>query len=152
MTDGKTIREARESRGWTLEDLSKKSQLAKGYLSEVERGLKIPPKPSLERIERALGLAQDLPDTYTELGELSDREISLVSSYRLCDPKIQELLFDQIFAWSKKEAQRREEIEKLKKMNYKVRSVGPTEPSAITPHQPQESPISPRDPDDDHSG
>ncbi|MBU1450862.1 MAG: XRE family transcriptional regulator [Proteobacteria bacterium] len=51
---GKKIREIRLSKGKTLEDLAKKTQFTKGYISKIENSKKGPPVSSLIRIAEAL--------------------------------------------------------------------------------------------------
>jgi transcriptional regulator with XRE-family HTH domain len=62
---GGTIRELRHDRKMTLRKLSSKSHIALSHLSDIERGRKNPPPPTLESIAGGLSL------TATELiGEI----------------------------------------------------------------------------------
>lgn len=49
------IRRMRKARGWTLEELSARSGLSVGFLSQLERGLNSPSISSLKAIADALG-------------------------------------------------------------------------------------------------
>ncbi len=51
----KRIRELRQKRGMTLEQLAQLSGLTKGYLSKIERADSAPPFSTLESIAQALG-------------------------------------------------------------------------------------------------
>src|SRR5260370_1476719 len=53
---GANLREARRARGLTLDKLASMSDLTRGYLSLVERGLKTPSIAALVRISNALGV------------------------------------------------------------------------------------------------
>ncbi|WP_298955054.1 XRE family transcriptional regulator [uncultured Methylobacterium sp.] len=50
------VRAARRARGWTLADLAAAVKLDKGYLSRVERGLKVPSVSTVLNLARALGV------------------------------------------------------------------------------------------------
>ena len=64
---GGTVREIRLSQGLTLRQLSSKSHIALGYLSEVERGHKDASSQVLESIAEGLSLS-----TYQLLKEISE--------------------------------------------------------------------------------
>ena len=51
---GRRIRDARKSRGLTLEALARESGFTKSYLSKIENARKVPPIASLARIRRSL--------------------------------------------------------------------------------------------------
>ena len=51
---GERIREIRQQRGLTLDSLAAEATLTKGYLSLVERGLKVPTIASLVKVANAL--------------------------------------------------------------------------------------------------
>lgn len=51
------VREFRTARGWTLEELEAASGLTNGFISEIERGLKIPTIRSCQALARALGVS-----------------------------------------------------------------------------------------------
>jgi len=53
---GRRIRELRQRRGWTLEELSSRSGLSVSFLSQVERGLSSLSISSLQAICEALGI------------------------------------------------------------------------------------------------
>ena len=55
MDIGKKIRELRIQNDMTLGDLASRSELTKGFLSQVERNLTMPSIPTLEDILEALG-------------------------------------------------------------------------------------------------
>lgn len=52
---GDAIRALRRRKGMTLESLAREAGLSKGYLSKLERGLKLPPISTLSNIAGALG-------------------------------------------------------------------------------------------------
>ena len=54
---GRKIRELRRAREWTLDELSSRSGLSAGFLSQVERGLSSLSIVSLERVCDALGIS-----------------------------------------------------------------------------------------------
>lgn len=55
MDIGKKLRELRQQKDLTLDDLASRSELTKGFLSQVERNLTTPSIPTLEDILEALG-------------------------------------------------------------------------------------------------
>ena len=55
MDIGKKIRELRTANDLTLEELASRSELTKGFLSQVERNLTSPSISTLEDILEALG-------------------------------------------------------------------------------------------------
>ena len=55
MDIGKKIRELRTANDLTLEELASRSELTKGFLSQVERNLTSPSISTLEDIMEALG-------------------------------------------------------------------------------------------------
>jgi transcriptional regulator with XRE-family HTH domain len=73
---GLKVRAARDQRGWTLHELSRRAGLAVSYLSEIEKGKKYP-KP-----EKLLGLASALGMAYEELVSTRvDEELSALSAF-----------------------------------------------------------------------
>ncbi|GEA16250.1 MAG: hypothetical protein PWR22_2341 [Moorella sp. (in: firmicutes)] len=56
---GKRIRELREERGYSLQDLAKKAEVSVSYLSEIERGAKKPSLKTLDKIAVALNLPRE---------------------------------------------------------------------------------------------
>jgi transcriptional regulator with XRE-family HTH domain len=54
---GRKIREERRRRNFTLEILSQKTNLSKGFLSQIERGLVQPSITSLKKISLAFGIS-----------------------------------------------------------------------------------------------
>jgi len=56
---GKRIRELREERGYSLQDLARKAEVSISYLSEIERGSKKPSLKTLEKIARALNFPRE---------------------------------------------------------------------------------------------
>ena len=67
---GRRIRDARKSRGMTLESLASECGFTKSYLSKIENSKKVPPIASLSRICTALDarVADLLDDTGSESG------------------------------------------------------------------------------------
>ncbi|MDQ3233396.1 MAG: helix-turn-helix transcriptional regulator [Pseudobdellovibrionaceae bacterium] len=53
---GRTIRQIREKKGMTAEQLAWRNGISKGYLSRIESGERIPSVPMLEKIAKALGV------------------------------------------------------------------------------------------------
>lgn len=51
-----TLRAARDSKGWSLEELAAKSGVHKSTISRLERGETAPMHGTAARIEKALGL------------------------------------------------------------------------------------------------
>jgi len=51
----KLIKELRQQKNITLEQLAKKTGLSKGYLSKIENAESLPPFPTMQRIANALG-------------------------------------------------------------------------------------------------
>ena len=76
---GEQIRALREERGYTLQDLAKRSSLSLSYLSEIERGSK---RPSLKTIDK-LAAALNVPKTQLIKGEVTDTGLSLGDKIRL---------------------------------------------------------------------
>lgn len=54
---GLNVRQAREARGWSQEELADRSGLHRTYVSGVERGVRNPTVTVLEKLAVALGLA-----------------------------------------------------------------------------------------------
>lgn len=67
MDIGTRIRQLRQANGLTLEELASRSELTKGFLSQVERNLTSPSISSLEDILEALGT--DLSHFFSEKKE-----------------------------------------------------------------------------------
>lgn len=67
MDIGKKLKELRIQNDLTLEDLASRSELTKGFLSQVERNLTTPSIPTLEDILEALGT--NLSDFFHEKQE-----------------------------------------------------------------------------------
>ena len=55
MDIGKKLKDLRWQKGLTLNDLASRSELTKGFLSQVEHNLTTPSIPTLEDILEALG-------------------------------------------------------------------------------------------------
>jgi XRE family transcriptional regulator, fatty acid utilization regulator len=73
---GLKVRAARDQRGWTLQELSRRSGLAMSYLSEIEKGKKFP-KP-----EKLLPLAAALGVPYEEMVSTRvDEELQALSAF-----------------------------------------------------------------------
>jgi transcriptional regulator with XRE-family HTH domain len=58
-TPGDRIKEARESRGWTQEQLAGKAQMSKGFLSDVENNKRNVSAEYVLKIANALGVSLD---------------------------------------------------------------------------------------------
>lgn len=58
-TPGDRIREAREEKGWTQEQLADKAQISKGFLSDVENNKRNVSAENALKITDALGLSLD---------------------------------------------------------------------------------------------
>lgn len=56
---GQKIRQLREERGYSLQDLAQKAGVSVSYLSEIERGAKKPSLKTLERIAAALNIPRE---------------------------------------------------------------------------------------------
>ncbi|NLW07604.1 MAG: helix-turn-helix domain-containing protein [Clostridia bacterium] len=56
---GKRIRELREERGYSLQELAQKASVSVSYLSEIERGAKGPSLKTLQKISKALNYPQE---------------------------------------------------------------------------------------------
>jgi transcriptional regulator with XRE-family HTH domain len=76
---GETIRTLRQEQNLTLRDLSSKSYVALGYLSEIERGHKDPSTEILESISK--GLEVSTAELYHEIALLlgDSPEVSFAS-------------------------------------------------------------------------
>ena len=64
MEIGNRLRQRRQAMGLTLEELASRSELTKGFLSQVERDLTSPSISTLEDILEALGT--NLPDFFSD--------------------------------------------------------------------------------------
>ena len=60
MDIGKNLKELRLSQDLTLEELASRSELTKGFLSQVERNLTSPSISTLEDILEALGTTRQI--------------------------------------------------------------------------------------------
>src|SRR5687768_17058961 len=58
-TPGDRIREAREAKGWTQEELADKAQISKGFLSDVENNKRNVSAENALKIADALGISLD---------------------------------------------------------------------------------------------
>ncbi len=56
QTFGTAVRQLREGRGWSQEQLSEHANLNRSYVGEIERGQVIPSIVTAEKLARALGL------------------------------------------------------------------------------------------------
>ena len=81
---GPLVRELRERRGWSQDDLALAAHLSGGYLSKLERGVAQPSAAVLQKLALALGVP--LADLYhaANLGHLLDRP-----SVALPDPALE---------------------------------------------------------------
>jgi len=59
MIDHKLIREIRQKRNITLQELSKRTNLSVSYLSEIERGKKQPSLDTIEKLAKALNISKE---------------------------------------------------------------------------------------------
>jgi transcriptional regulator with XRE-family HTH domain len=79
---GHRIRTLRESRAWTLSEVSRRAGITSAYLSEIERGIKDPSWRTKRDIEKALGVRFEA-EPWDDLRELlSDEEIELLQLFR----------------------------------------------------------------------
>ena len=53
---GTAVRQLREARGWSQEQLSEHADLNRSYVGEIERGQVIPSIVTADKLARALGL------------------------------------------------------------------------------------------------
>ncbi|WP_301094088.1 helix-turn-helix domain-containing protein, partial [Faecalibaculum rodentium] len=67
MEIGNRLRQRRQAMGLTLEELASRSELTKGFLSQVERDLTSPSISTLEDILEALGTS--LPEFFSRQQE-----------------------------------------------------------------------------------
>ena len=81
---GNKIRELREERGLTLNELSKKAGLSISYLSEIERGSKKPSLKTIDKIAKALNVnkAQILETEQLEISLTLGEKIRLIREER----------------------------------------------------------------------
>ena len=54
---GSVVRQLRESRGWSQEELAEHAELNRGYVGEIERGSVIASLATVEKLAGALGVA-----------------------------------------------------------------------------------------------
>lgn len=52
---GQRVRDAREARGWTQEDLAEKTNMDRTYIGGIERGERNPSLLNINKLARALG-------------------------------------------------------------------------------------------------
>ncbi len=52
----KTIRTRREAKGWTQDELARRSKVDQSYVALLERGKRTPSLAALKRLARALGV------------------------------------------------------------------------------------------------
>jgi len=72
---GQTIKALRTERGWTLRDLTGRSDVSTPYLSEIERGLKEPSGGALAQLATAFDLS--LPILLVEIAKTLDGSIAI---------------------------------------------------------------------------
>jgi transcriptional regulator with XRE-family HTH domain len=53
---GVTVRQLREGKGWSQEELSERSDLNRSYVGEIERGRVIPSIVTAQKLATALGI------------------------------------------------------------------------------------------------
>jgi transcriptional regulator with XRE-family HTH domain len=53
---GVTVRQLREGKGWSQEELSERSDLNRSYVGEIERGRVIPSIVTAQKLATALGM------------------------------------------------------------------------------------------------
>ena len=75
---GKTLRKYRKERGMTLEEMAEKLEISAVYLSELERGNKMPKLSTFVDIANRLSLSADylLSDVISEARDIQINEIS----------------------------------------------------------------------------
>lgn len=59
MIDGSIIRDFRQKRNLSLQDLSKRANISISYLSEIERGIKQPSLDTIDSIAKALNVSKE---------------------------------------------------------------------------------------------
>jgi transcriptional regulator with XRE-family HTH domain len=101
---GSKIRELREKKGWTLEQLATESGASKSYIWELEN--KTPPRPSAEKltgIADALGvtLAYLLGDG-TEVTEPESEDAHFFRNFQKMDPTSKAMLKAMVEKWTEK--------------------------------------------------
>lgn len=90
------IRELRQSRDWTQQDLSRNSGLTRSYISRLEMGdIALPASEKLRALAAALGTSPDdllqaagFLDRPTEPADLPDIKIYLRRKYLIQEPRI----------------------------------------------------------------
>ena len=77
MDIGKRVKQLRVKNGLTLEDLASRTELTKGFLSQLERDLTSPSISTLEDIVEVLGIS--LADFFKE--EINDKIVFTEQDY-----------------------------------------------------------------------
>jgi transcriptional regulator with XRE-family HTH domain len=92
---GKKIREIRKANGQKLLNISEATGLSQPFISEIERGVKVPSIDTLEKICSALGIT--LSEFFSDQSpELPPHLRNLVEAARDLSPEQVELLTDLI--------------------------------------------------------
>jgi transcriptional regulator with XRE-family HTH domain len=88
MNIGSRIREVRKLKNVKLVDLARLAGISRVYLSDIERGVKVPPLPTLDRICQALEItlgdffADERPDLAPDLRRLLETAKKLTPEQR----------------------------------------------------------------------
>ena len=71
QTFGTAVRQLREGRGWSQEQLSEHANLNRSYVGEIERGQVIPSIVTAEKLANALEL--QVPTLFDHCGQIQNR-------------------------------------------------------------------------------
>ena len=71
QTFGTAVRQLREGRGWSQEQLSEHANLNRSYVGEIERGQVIPSIVTAEKLANALELP--VPTLFDHCGQIQSR-------------------------------------------------------------------------------
>ncbi len=98
---GTRIRELRKATEMTINELAKKSNISRVYLSEIERNVKTPPFETLGRICDALGTT--LPSFFADQAHKLPPEIrQIVDKAQKLSPRQLKILNDVLNEWVEK--------------------------------------------------
>jgi transcriptional regulator with XRE-family HTH domain len=79
MEIGQKIRRLRKLRGLTIEELSEKAELTKGFISQLERDMTVPSVTNLKQVVEVLGM-----DMATFFSDLEERERNIYTQKDRC--------------------------------------------------------------------
>lgn len=75
---GAVIKRLRKEKGYTLNDLAKKSELTAGFLSKIERGVANPSFNNLQKICYALGVSSNIFEEEAKRAQTQDESIAFI--------------------------------------------------------------------------